>query len=144
MPLWPAYCTPRCDCQPLIPLSFAPQSQQAQSTLRRSGGGAGAPLGSVSAVLRRLLAFATGRAFVGSKGSAGGALLGPGFGAGSVEPAGAALLDVAKTSCYRVTNTFGPVLRGPARAAAAAMAREGAAGAAGAAEALEAFLAQEM
>jgi hypothetical protein len=42
-----------------------------------------------------------------------------------------------------VTTTFGPVLRGPVRDAAAAAAKGGAPGAAGAAEALEAFLRME-
>jgi hypothetical protein len=41
---------------------------------------------------------------------------------------------------YRVTTTFGPVLRGPVREAAAAAAKAGVAGAAGAAEALEGYL----
>ncbi|GBF92322.1 hypothetical protein Rsub_05524 [Raphidocelis subcapitata] len=63
-----------------------------------------------------------------------------GLSAAAVDPAAAALLDVAKTAAYRVTTTFGPVLRGPVREAAAAAAKAGAAGAAGAVEVLEGLL----
>jgi len=60
----------------------------------------------------------------------------PGVAAAAIDPAAAALLDVAKTAAYRVTTTFGPVLRGVVKEAAG----RGGVGAGGAVEALESFL----
>ena len=106
-----------------------PPPTQAQSALRgRPSPGAGLP-----ALLSRLSAAAAGN-------SGAAAPLRPGLSASAVDPAAAALLDVAKTSVYRVTTTFGAVLRGPVREAATAAAKAGVVGAAGAPDALEAFL----
>jgi hypothetical protein len=94
------------------------------------GGSGGGGLPALAGALLRLV-------------GAGAAPPGQGVAAASVDGAALALLDVAKTCVYRVTTTFGPVLRGPVREAAAAAARRGTPGAAGAAEALDGFLRME-
>ncbi|KAI8475411.1 MAG: hypothetical protein J3K34DRAFT_484678 [Monoraphidium minutum] len=91
-----------------------------------SGGGTASAAG-LPALLGRLLRLAAAGAAGGGGGGGG-----PGGAAGGVDPAALGLLDASKTAVYRVTTTFGPVLRGVVREAGA-----------GRAEALEVYLRME-
>jgi hypothetical protein len=118
----------------LLPsLSLLPNNHQTQSALRRSS----AP----PTALARTLALCSSAVGGGSSSSGGGAAARlPGLSAAAVDPAASALLDVSRTAAYRVTNTFGPVLRGVAKEAAGAAVKGGVPGAPGALDALESFL----